>query len=106
MRLLKYVTFELVPIFSIRGRLASLTMLSRNIGVLLIFSFGAYADYFTVPCIFIFFPIIFLICFSLLPNTPQFYFRNGRIEVISDCHFGDQNKCLYENLKFRKPKVH
>lgn len=70
-----------------RGRLGSLTTLSRNIGVLLIFTIGAYADYFTVPCIFIFFPIVFLVCFFILPNTPQFYLHKGRTEVIYLLYF-------------------
>ncbi|XP_055299426.1 uncharacterized protein LOC129567002 [Sitodiplosis mosellana] len=64
----------------IRGRLGSLTTLSRNIGVLLIFTIGAYADYFLVPCIFIFLPIAFLVVFFILPNTPQFYLRKGMFE--------------------------
>lgn len=62
------------------------TALARNTGILLIFIVGSVAEYFLVPCIFIFFPIVFLFCFVPLPNSPQFYlFLQGNAEV-SDEH--------------------
>ncbi|XP_031637651.1 facilitated trehalose transporter Tret1-like [Contarinia nasturtii] len=66
---------------NIRGRLSSFTTLSRNVGVLIIFTVGAYVDYHIVPCILIFLPILYLICFTALPNTPQFYLQKGNMQA-------------------------
>lgn len=65
----------------IRGRLASLSQLSKNVGVLSSYTLGAVLPYHTQPCIFIFVPIIFGIWFFFLPNTPQFHLKRGQIEV-------------------------
>lgn len=64
-----------------RGRLCSMSLLLRNFGTLLIFVLGATVDYHTIPCICITIPIIFAICFTLLPNTPQFYLNKGQYQV-------------------------
>lgn len=92
--------------FSIRGRLGSLTVrllwiglfgkkiiivkiwidffwkvLSRHFGLLIIFVVAAVVNYYVVPCFFVFLPIVFLIFFTFLPNTPQFYLQKGQTEV-------------------------
>lgn len=54
---------------------------TRNVGVLLAYVGGAYLDYSVIPYVFISLPIIFLIIFGLLPNTPQYLLAAGRIEV-------------------------
>lgn len=78
----KLVWFIGLTTFSIRGKLGSLATLSRNTGVLIMFIVGAVVDYHSVPCIFILFPVVYLILFSLLPNTPQFYLLKGDLQVI------------------------
>lgn len=66
---------------TIRGRLGSIIQLSRNTGILVSYIIGALVDYKYIPCIFIFIPILYVIGFVLLPNTPQFYLQNQRIQV-------------------------
>lgn len=41
---------------------------------------GALLDYRTIPCIFVFVPIVFAICFTFLPNTPQFHLQKGNLK--------------------------
>lgn len=68
-------------IFSIRGRLGSIIQLSRNIGILISYIIGAVVDYKYIPCIFIFIPILYVVCFIFLPNTPQFYLHKQQTQV-------------------------
>lgn len=65
----------------VRGRLGSFAQLGRNVGILIAYILGAFLQYKTIPCILVFVPIIFVISFSLLPNTPQYYLRKGENEV-------------------------
>lgn len=38
-------------------------------------------DYKYIPCVFIFIPLIYVVCFAFLPNTPQFYLHKDRLQV-------------------------
>lgn len=67
--------------YRIRGRLGSLDLLFRNIGTMTIFIAGAYIDYIYLPRIFVIIYFVYLITFSLIPNTPQFYLRKGKYKV-------------------------
>lgn len=67
--------------FSVRGRLGCYTPLARNIGILFAYIVGAFVSYSTVPCVFIIVPILFAICFSFLPNTPQYHLLKGDLTV-------------------------
>lgn len=67
--------------FSIRGKLGTLTTTARNFGVLMIFSVGAAVDYQYIPIIFVSLPILYLVCFMSLPNTPQFYLEKEQVQV-------------------------
>lgn len=74
--------FLLHLIARIRGSLGSISHLARNIGILTIFIFGwASVPYHIVPCIFIAIPIVFAIWFTFIPNTPQYHFSKGNIQV-------------------------
>lgn len=55
-------------------------MLSRHFGLLIIFVVAAVVNYYVV-CFFVFLPIVFLIFFTFLPNTPQFYLQKGQTKV-------------------------
>lgn len=66
---------------SIRGRLGSITPLSRNIGVLIGYVAGATVEFENRPYIFVFFPIMFLIWLYSLPNTPLHYIQTEQFEV-------------------------
>lgn len=68
-------------LFSIRGRLSSIGTVIRNLGVLNGFILGAFINYAYIPCICIIFPIVFMVVFSILPNTPQYHLHRGRIQV-------------------------
>lgn len=66
---------------SIRGRLASMTLLSRNIGILCGYIFGATIQYHYIPIISASIFIIFIILFTLQPNSPRYYIRKKQFEV-------------------------
>lgn len=69
------------PHFSIRGRLGSLTPLARNVGVLIAYVVGATVDYEFIPAIFMYIPIVYMICMYFLPNTPQYHFQCENLKV-------------------------
>lgn len=71
-------------VFSIRGRLGSIPLFLRNIGILIAYALGATVDYKYIPCICIIIPIAFVIIFSTLSNTPQYYLRKGNLHVRND----------------------
>lgn len=73
-----------INIFSIRGRLGSVMLFMRNIGILIAYILGATLDFKQIPFICICFPIIFGFTFIWLPNTPLFNLQNGRLEVRSN----------------------
>lgn len=66
---------------NIRGRLASVSSLARNVGVLCGYIIGGLFSFENRPYISICVPIIYFIGICLLPNTPQYYVRKGDREV-------------------------
>lgn len=68
----------------VRGRLGSITPLSRNVGVLIGYCVGAVVEYQYRPYILVFFPVMFLFWLYSLPNTPQYYLSKGDHSV-SNC---------------------
>lgn len=74
-------------IHSIRGRLGSIMQLSRNTGILIAYILGAIVDYKSIPCIFIFIPLIYVVCFVFLPNTPQYYLQSNQVQVRKQQNF-------------------
>lgn len=66
---------------NIRGRLGSLTPLARNLGVLVAYIVGATVEYDIIPAIFIYFPIVYMVCLFFLPNTPQFHLQAENLKV-------------------------
>lgn len=89
----------------IRGRLGSLSMLSRNFGCLFMFVIGAYVDYMIVPCIFIFFPIVYLCIFMTMPDTPQHFLKEGKPQVFSLTNFILFSIPIDHICVYRKPKM-
>ncbi|XP_055295471.1 facilitated trehalose transporter Tret1-like isoform X2 [Sitodiplosis mosellana] len=69
---------------NIRGRLSSVSHITRNIGILVAYILGAFIDYETIPCIFLSIPIIFGVWFSLLPNTPQYLLQKAQLKKAED----------------------
>lgn len=77
--------FVLIPLYvaeisedKIRGSLGSFFIFSINFGTLLTFIAGNYLDYKTVAYTMIALPILFLVVFMFLPETPQFLIKCGR----------------------------
>lgn len=68
--------------FRIRGALGSLLMVICCSGILLSFIAGSYLDYGTVPYVFIFLPLIFMIGFLFLPETPHNLLARNNFKVI------------------------
>lgn len=62
----------------VRGSLGSIMIFAINIGILLAFIAGTYLSYFVVASIMFFLPIVYIICFSFLPETPQFLIKQNR----------------------------
>lgn len=92
--------------YSIRGRLASSTILVKNLGAMTSYILGSTVDYTTIPLICIVFPIVFYITFIMLPNTPQFHLQNGQPHVSETISWNDNDAWIsfWEYLNFRKLK--
>ncbi|XP_055594226.1 facilitated trehalose transporter Tret1-like [Uranotaenia lowii] len=79
--------FLLVPLYvseisedSIRGSLGSFFILFINVGTLVSFVIGTYLSYHITSYILIFLPILFLLCFIRLPETPSHLIRCNKLE--------------------------
>lgn len=70
-----------LSVSSIRGTLGSIAPLSRNAGMLTSYVLGALLDYDQLPYVFIIIPIVYMINFIFLPNTPQYLVKRGEFEV-------------------------
>ncbi|XP_055302943.1 facilitated trehalose transporter Tret1-like, partial [Sitodiplosis mosellana] len=68
----------------IRGRLGSVTLVMRNIGILIAYILGATINYFQMPIVCVSVPIIFMILFLMLPNTPQYFLQRGQTKASDD----------------------
>jgi MFS family permease len=77
--------FVLVPLYiseisenNVRGILGSFFIFSINFGTLLMFVAGSYLSYSLVPKLMISLPIIFVLTFVFLPETPQHLLKCGK----------------------------
>lgn len=66
---------------SIRGTLGSLVVLSQNLGNLLVYVMGAYLSYDTVLWICLAVPLLHLLVFTSMPETPSYMLKIGKTEV-------------------------
>lgn len=66
---------------SIRGKLSSLMILFFNLGILLGYIAGKYLAFATVPKVMVLVPILFMLTFVGLPNTPQFLLQQSKVYV-------------------------
>ena len=64
----------------IRGTLGSIFLISYNCGILISFMLGAYFSYVIIPLVFFPLPILFVINFCTLPDTPQSYLERGFVQ--------------------------
>lgn len=56
-------------------------MLSLTTGILFAFVAGTYLSYSVGPKLFLALPIVFLLAFVFLPETPQYFIAKGDLEV-------------------------
>lgn len=82
--------FVLFPLYvteisedKVRGTLGSTLILSCNSGLLLSYILGNYLSYFVIPMICMAFPVIFLIAFYFMPDTPTFFADKNKFEVLT-----------------------
>jgi MFS family permease len=86
---------RIIPLFTgeiaeshVRGKLGAYFPLAMYGGMFLIFVFGTYLDFFTIPLVMMPFSVVFFVCMMFLPETPQHYLRKG------------ENLKALESLKF------
>ncbi|CAH0717818.1 unnamed protein product, partial [Brenthis ino] len=65
---------------SIRGTLGSLVVLSQNLGNLLVYILGEYLCYQATLWICLAVPLIHLLLFPAMPETPSFLLKSGKVE--------------------------
>lgn len=65
----------------IRGTLGSIANLCKNIGMLTSYILAAFLTYDQIPFVLIVIPIVYMINFAVLPNTPAFWVKRGEYEV-------------------------
>lgn len=89
------IRFECVYIcvehFRVRGALGTVSQLARNLGVLASYIAGTYFSYETVPYLFMGISVLFLVSFSSLPNTPQYFLSRNKFKV-SQCRTSPRRK--------------
>lgn len=90
-------SFNSMKNYRIRGRLGSIAQVSRDSGMLTAFILGAFLDYHLLPFIFIIIPIVYLMKFLLLPNTPHHLVRRGKFEVTLRIIL---NSCADDQLRY------
>lgn len=78
-------TFILIPLYiteiaedRIRGSLGSCLVLSCNIGLLLAFVLGNYLDYYIIPYVYLSLPLLFLVAFAFLPESPPYLLKSRK----------------------------
>jgi MFS transporter, SP family, solute carrier family 2 (facilitated glucose transporter), member 6 len=66
---------------SIRGTLGSLVVLSQNMGNLVVYMMGEYLSYHAILWILLAVPLIHLLVFTTMPETPSYMLKCGKEEV-------------------------
>lgn len=76
-----FTTLSIHNVRRIRGTLGSIAQLCRNTGMLTSYIVSSFLDYNQLPFVFIIIPIVYIVNFVLLPNTPQYLVKKGKMEV-------------------------
>ncbi|XP_050668169.1 facilitated trehalose transporter Tret1-like [Leptidea sinapis] len=69
---------------SIRGTLGSLVVLSQNFGNLVVYIIGEYLSYQATLWICLSVPLIHLLVFAAMPETPSYLLKTGKVEEARD----------------------
>lgn len=75
-----FFIFPFYP-YRIRGALASLVTLNFNLGVVFGYITGTYLEWFSRCIVLMVFPFIFFVLFCFIPESPQYFLKNGQTEV-------------------------
>lgn len=88
----------------IRGQLGSTLVFSSNLGLLIMYILGASVPYNIVPYVLIVLPVVFLLGFTTIPDTPFHFMRQNKYQV---CFPSDWKvfKILFINFIHRGQKV-
>ncbi|KAL0861523.1 hypothetical protein ABMA27_009041 [Loxostege sticticalis] len=65
---------------SIRGTLGSLVVLSQNMGNLVVYLMGEYLSYHAILWILLAVPLVHLLVFTSMPETPSYLLKCGKVE--------------------------
>ncbi|XP_039746413.1 solute carrier family 2, facilitated glucose transporter member 8-like [Pararge aegeria] len=65
---------------SIRGTLGSLVVLSQNLGNLVVYVLGEYLCYHAILWICLAIPLLHLLLFAAMPETPSYLLKSGKVE--------------------------
>lgn len=84
-------TYALVPLYvaeisqdKVRGSLGSFFIFGLDVGMLMIYVFGAYLSYETVQITFLCIMAVFMVILAFLPDTPISLMRRGKPEAAAD----------------------
>ncbi|XP_037874078.1 facilitated trehalose transporter Tret1 [Bombyx mori] len=69
---------------SIRGTLGSLVVLSQNLGNLAVYILGEYLSYYTTLWICLAVPLLHMLVFTTMPDTPSYLLKSGKVEEARD----------------------
>ncbi|KAG6464086.1 hypothetical protein O3G_MSEX014270 [Manduca sexta] len=69
---------------SIRGTLGSLVVLSQNLGNLVVFILGEYLSYKAILWVCLAVPILHILLFMTMPETPSYLLKCGKVEEARD----------------------
>lgn len=69
---------------SIRGTLGSLVILSQNMGNLVVYLLGEYLSYHTILWVCLAVPVLHMILFTTMPETPSYLLKCGKVEKARD----------------------
>ncbi|CAG9792630.1 unnamed protein product [Diatraea saccharalis] len=65
---------------SIRGTLGSLVVLSQNLGNLVVYLMGTYMSYHCILWVLLAVPLVHLLVFTSMPDTPSYLLKSGKTE--------------------------
>ncbi|KAH9637387.1 hypothetical protein HF086_012000 [Spodoptera exigua] len=71
---------------TIRGTLGSLVVLSQNLGNLFAYIMGEYLSYHAMLWVCLIVPILHLVLFMAMPETPSYLLKSGKVEPTASSH--------------------
>lgn len=72
------------PLCRVRGSLGSTLAMAWNVGILLMFTFGAHLDFYAAPKFVIALMILNIVLLYFLPDSPIYLYKQNKIVVSID----------------------